>query len=105
MHFVGWMKNKKFDHEDVSITKAFQTLGGKIFQPSDSGLIIPTRRGVDLLYRKFKNHLMETPIQKYRRLKSEIETFQDSLKELADKKEALNSMPGMVSVSKANDDL
>jgi len=77
-----------------------------VVQMSDSGLVIPNaQRGVDVLYRNFKNHLMETPIQKYRRLKSEVSTFYESLKQSADQKAALNSMSGRVSMSNAKNDL
>lgn len=107
MQFVEQMKQKSFDREDVSVTTAFQTLVGKVFEPSDSGSAIPSAKegGVEILYRNFKNHLMETPIQKYRRLKSEVNSFQDSLRVLADKKVELNSMSGMGSASDANNDL
>jgi len=90
MQFNGQMKEKSFDREDVSVMTAFDTLAGKVFEPSDSGSVIPgAKGGVEILYQNFKNHLMETPIQKYRRLKSEIDTFKDSLRELADKKRGI----------------
>jgi len=111
-HFVEQMKQRKFDREDVSITKAFEFLAGKVFEPTDSGAAVPSarqgesaERGVDVLYQNFKNPLIEPPIQKFRRLESEVSKFQASLRELANQKEAMNNGSTKVSVSNAKSDL
>jgi len=105
LQFIEEMKQKKFQHEDVSITKAFETLKGKVFDPTDSGSAIPSKNGVDVLYRNYKNHLMETPIQKYCRLKNEVIKFHESLSKLSGQKSKLKSISDVDPVSKAKNDL
>jgi len=87
MKFIEQMKQREFSDEDIPATIRFETLAGKIFEPSDSGSAIPSvRRGVDIVYQNRKDPSMETPIQKYRRLKSEVDSFRESLKDFAEKK-------------------
>lgn len=123
MLFVEEMKKREFGHEELSAPKKIEIFSGKVYEISDSGLAIPSSRrgisilhqkfkkplmakkGIDVLYQNFRNRLIEPPIQKYQRLKSGIERFEDLLRLFADQKLSTNTRSGRPIISGVEQEL
>lgn len=78
--FTEKVKTGKVVSEETEPLKSFETFGGKVFDPSDSGIL--GERG-QVVYSGGVDKGEETPIQKYRRLKNEIQAFEAGLTKLA----------------------
>lgn len=69
---VGGSKSENIDVTTINPKKAFETFAGKVFDPAEYYESGPAAE-----------HKFETPLQKYRRLRSEIQEFQKELGDLA----------------------
>jgi len=105
MRFVEEMK--QFTAENSRVKTVFDASPKPAFVRRDSGIrpsLSGTRRvfakkGINVLCKFFRTPVMETPMQKYERLKSEINTFNDSFREFADNKLAANTRSGKLVVT------
>lgn len=103
--FIERIKIGQVEHETISPLKAFETFAGKVFDPSDTGNKVEgDRQGVQIVYSGSNGMPIETPIQKYRRLKTEIKAFESALAQLASKSEA-GADPTTTTVAQISKDL
>jgi len=105
MRFIEEMK--QFTAENSQVKTVFEASPKPAFVRRDSGIrpsLGATRRviakkGINVLCKVFRTAVMETPMQKYERLKSEINTFNDSFRDFADNKLAANTRSGKLVVT------
>lgn len=106
MRFIGEMK--EFTAGNSEVKTVFEAPPKPAaFARRDSGIrpsLSATRRviakkGINVLCKVFRTPVMETPMQKYQRLKSEINTFNHSFRDFADNKLAANTRSGKLLVT------
>lgn len=103
-NFNEKIKMGQVEHESVTPLRAFETFAGKVFDPSDTGNSVKAAQGVQIVYSGSSGMDIETPIQKYRRLKSEIKSFESALAHLSQQSDA-GADPTSTTVAQLSKDL